>query len=205
MQTGTRQDILGVHYVFNNTHNTWMTEAWLYVYCLPDYMSSLYGIPEGSVEMENARHEVHLRNAERLKSLCFKNGGIYIKLGQHIGQLVKLIVPLPFQCIFRYIILSSVFSFLRFLLCVAHSRDCYPCQDYLVPREFVQTMRNSTLNKCPIQTFAQVRDVFLAELGLYPSEVCSACSLLYASAFSLLPTCQKSWILLTGWDVHGSY
>jgi predicted unusual protein kinase regulating ubiquinone biosynthesis (AarF/ABC1/UbiB family) len=180
MQTGTRQDILGVHYVFNNTHNTWMTEAWLYIYCLPDYMSSLYGISEGSVEMENARHEVHLRNAERLKNLCFKNGGIYIKLGQHIGQLVKLIVT--------------------------HSRDCYPCQDYLVPREFVQTMRNSTLNKCPIQTFAQVRDVFLAELGLYPSEVCSACSLSYASVFCFLPTCQKrldlvgmmgcAWVLL---------
>lgn len=51
-----------------------------------------------------------------------------------------------------------------------------------MPREFVQTMRNSTLNKCPIQTFAQVRDVFLAELGLYPSEVCSASST-YASAF----------------------
>lgn len=95
-----------------------------------DYLVTLYGIPEGSAKMEDARHQVHVRNAERLKNLCFKNGGIYIKLGQHIGQL-----------------------------------------DYLVPREFVQTMRASTLNRCPIQTFAQVRDVFLAELGLYPSEV----------------------------------
>lgn len=63
-------------------------------------MLTLYGIPEGSVAMEKARHEVHLRNAERLKDLCFKNGGIYIKLGQHIGQLVRLIISFPFQCIF---------------------------------------------------------------------------------------------------------
>lgn len=95
-----------------------------------DYIVTLYGVPEGSAKMEEARHQVHVRNAERLKNLCFKNGGIYIKLGQHIGQM-----------------------------------------DYLVPHEFVQTMRASTLNRCPIQTFAQVRDVFLAELGLYPTEI----------------------------------
>lgn len=34
----------------------------------------------------------YLRSAHKLKELCFKNGGIYIKLGQHIGQLVCYIV-----------------------------------------------------------------------------------------------------------------
>ncbi len=47
---------------------------------LVDYVYSLYGTPEG-VERDVARHEVHLRSANRLQDLCFKNGGTYIKLG----------------------------------------------------------------------------------------------------------------------------
>jgi aarF domain-containing kinase len=53
-----------------------------------DYQYSLYGLPEESAEREAAQHEAHMRCANRLQALCFKNGGIYIKLGQHIGQLV---------------------------------------------------------------------------------------------------------------------
>lgn len=55
---------------------------------MADYKYSLYGLPEGSEEREAAKHETHIRCANRLQALCFKNGGIYIKLGQHIGQLV---------------------------------------------------------------------------------------------------------------------
>lgn len=54
-----------------------------------DYLMSLQGLPEGSIEKDSATHEVHLRNAHRLKELCCANGGIYIKFGQHIGQLVS--------------------------------------------------------------------------------------------------------------------
>jgi predicted unusual protein kinase regulating ubiquinone biosynthesis (AarF/ABC1/UbiB family) len=32
-----------------------------------------------------ARHDVHLRFANKLQKLWLKNGGIYIKFGQHIG------------------------------------------------------------------------------------------------------------------------
>jgi len=32
----------------------------------------------------------HERGAERLLQLCFANGGVYTKLGQHIGQLVSV-------------------------------------------------------------------------------------------------------------------
>lgn len=53
-----------------------------------DYEYSLLGLPEGSTEYSKVKHEVHLRSARKLQDLCFKNGGIYIKLGQHIGQLV---------------------------------------------------------------------------------------------------------------------
>jgi aarF domain-containing kinase len=60
----------------------------LFFVLLLDYEYSLWGIPEGSSKREKIKHEVHLRSAQRLRDLCFKNGGIYIKLGQHLGQLV---------------------------------------------------------------------------------------------------------------------
>jgi hypothetical protein len=55
-----------------------------------NYVYSLYGIPKG-VERNVARHEVHLHSINRLQDLYFKNGGIYIKLSHHIGQLVHLL------------------------------------------------------------------------------------------------------------------
>ncbi|KAL4575022.1 hypothetical protein LXL04_021862 [Taraxacum kok-saghyz] len=58
-----------------------------------DYEYSLMGLPEGSDERAKVKHELHTRNARRLEELCFKNGGIYIKLGQHVGQLEYLVPP----------------------------------------------------------------------------------------------------------------
>lgn len=55
-----------------------------------DYEYSLWGLPESSIERSKAKHEVHIRSAHKLQDLCFKNGGIYIKLGQHLSQLVSL-------------------------------------------------------------------------------------------------------------------
>ncbi|KAJ4720059.1 Protein kinase [Melia azedarach] len=95
-----------------------------------DYEYSLWGLPEGSSERARVKHEVHLRSARKLQDLCFKNGGIYIKLGQHIGNL-----------------------------------------EYLVPQEYVQTMRESMLNKCPVSSYEQVCDVFKKELGETPDKV----------------------------------
>ena len=60
----------------------------VYTFVFTDYKYSLYNLAEESLEWEKAKHEAHIRSATRLKDLCFKNGGIYIKLGQHIGQLV---------------------------------------------------------------------------------------------------------------------
>ncbi|XXG70323.1 hypothetical protein AAC387_Pa06g3106 [Persea americana] len=95
-----------------------------------DYEYSLWGLPEGSAERSKAKHEVHTRSARRLQELCFQNGGIYIKLGQHIGQL-----------------------------------------EYLVPQEYVQTMRASMLNRCPVSSYDQVCEVFMKELGSMPHEI----------------------------------
>ncbi|GAV85603.1 ABC1 domain-containing protein [Cephalotus follicularis] len=95
-----------------------------------DYEYSLWGLPEGNSERKKVKHEVHLRSARKLQELCFKNGGIYIKLGQHIGQL-----------------------------------------EYLVPEEYVRTMRESMLNKCPISSYEQVSEVIKKELGQTPEEI----------------------------------
>ncbi|XP_057980529.1 putative ABC1 protein At2g40090 isoform X2 [Malania oleifera] len=95
-----------------------------------DYEYSLLGLPEGSVERSRVKHEVHIRSAQKLQELCFRNGGIYIKLGQHIGQL-----------------------------------------EYLVPQEYVQTMRESMLNRCPVSSYDQVCEVFKKELGGLPDEI----------------------------------
>lgn len=95
-----------------------------------DYEYSLWGLAEESDERSTVKHEVHLRSARKLQELCFKNGGIYIKLGQHIGQL-----------------------------------------EYLVPQEYVQTMRESMLNKCPVSSYDQVCEVFKKELGETPDKI----------------------------------
>lgn len=50
------------------------------------------GLPEDSAERAKVKHEVHTRSARKLEDLCFKNGGIYIKLGQHVGQHVGQLV-----------------------------------------------------------------------------------------------------------------
>lgn len=95
-----------------------------------DYEYSLWGLPEGSPEHAKVKHEVHLRSAHKLQDLCFKNGGIYIKLGQHIGQL-----------------------------------------EYLVPEEYVTTMRESMLNRCPVSSYDQVCEVIKKELGGPPDKI----------------------------------
>ncbi|CAA7389902.1 unnamed protein product [Spirodela intermedia] len=95
-----------------------------------DYKYSLWGLNEGSVEHARVKHEVHLRGANRLQDLCFRNGGIYIKLGQHIAQL-----------------------------------------EYVLPQEYVQTMRASMLKCCPVSSYDQLCEVFSKELGKLPEEV----------------------------------
>lgn len=65
-----------------------------------DYEYSLWGLPEGSAERAKVKHEVHMRGALRLEELCFRNGGIYIKLGQHLGQL-EYLVPEEYVRIMR--------------------------------------------------------------------------------------------------------
>jgi hypothetical protein len=57
-----------------------------------DYGWSLRGL-DGAAYAEE-KSACHLRSARKLVDLAFKNGAIYIKAGQHIGQLVSCNVGL---------------------------------------------------------------------------------------------------------------
>lgn len=56
-----------------------------------DYKFSLRGCDDCSEYSLKAWSECHRRSAERLLDLCCKNGGIFIKVGQHIAALQYLV------------------------------------------------------------------------------------------------------------------
>ncbi len=65
-----------------------MALAWLTLTTVHlDYKLSLRG--KTGAEREEALELCHARGARRMMELCFANGGIYIKLGQHVGQMVS--------------------------------------------------------------------------------------------------------------------
>jgi len=50
---------------------------------------------ENSDNNNKTWHELHTRGAQKMLTMCLANGGIYVKLGQHIAQL-DYIVPEPY-------------------------------------------------------------------------------------------------------------
>ncbi|KAI8470915.1 MAG: ABC1 family-domain-containing protein [Monoraphidium minutum] len=56
-----------------------------------DYKTSLAAAPPSGPARQAALSACHQRGADRLLALCFKNGGIYTKLGQHLAQLDHLV------------------------------------------------------------------------------------------------------------------
>ena len=87
-----------------------------------DYQTTLRHLDGDALDA--AKKQCHQRGADRLLELAFKNGGIYIKLGQHIA-----------------------------------------CLDYLLPSEYVMTMRAHLLDRCPISPFSSVRQIILEDFG----------------------------------------
>ena len=61
-----------------------------------DYKFSLRGLDDESYQ--KALKDCHERSAFKLQKLCFANGGIYIKLGQHVAQLVGHVCSLCLPC-----------------------------------------------------------------------------------------------------------
>ncbi|XP_038071512.1 aarF domain-containing protein kinase 1-like [Patiria miniata] len=56
-----------------------------------DYKFTLFGVDPGSERYNKLKSKVHLRSAQRLYRLCCKNGGVFIKAGQHVGALDYLL------------------------------------------------------------------------------------------------------------------
>ena len=107
-----------------------LRESGICIYAIVDYSWSLRGVEDTA--LEKVRSECHERGAQRLLGLCFANGGIYIKLGQHLGML-----------------------------------------DHLLPLEYVETMRNNLLDRCPVSSLKEVHRTIEEDFNAPVSEVFS--------------------------------
>ncbi|XP_071486995.1 aarF domain-containing protein kinase 1-like [Diadema antillarum] len=94
-----------------------------------DYKLSLMGKEKGSDVYQDCMSKVHQRSAERLCRLCCSNGGVFIKLGQHVGAL-----------------------------------------DYLLPKEYVETMK-VLHNNAPQSSFKEITRVVEEDLGVKVGDV----------------------------------
>ena len=56
-----------------------------------DYKRTLAGQFLSEESYEEAKSECHLRSANHLLKLCCDNGGVFVKVGQHIGALDYLL------------------------------------------------------------------------------------------------------------------
>lgn len=52
-----------------------------------DYKKSLWNVEKTSELYNELLSQVHSRSANQLRDLCFRNAGLYIKVGQHLGSL----------------------------------------------------------------------------------------------------------------------
>ena len=75
--------------------------------CGPDYKWSLSNL--SGEAYAQAKRRCHARGADRLQKLCFANQGVYIKLGQHIAQLVCTAMSCTpvFSHIYKHLLDSS--------------------------------------------------------------------------------------------------
>lgn len=55
-----------------------------------DYKWSLRSLESGTPQYSKVMREIHLRSALRLREMCSLNGGLFIKVGQHVGALEYL-------------------------------------------------------------------------------------------------------------------
>ena len=59
-------------------------------YCILDYKYSLANVEYNSKEYYKDRSVVHGRVSERILHLSLKNRGVYLKAGQYIGNLERV-------------------------------------------------------------------------------------------------------------------
>lgn len=58
-----------------------------------DYKVTLWNVDPNSEDYQKIKSKIHTRSAERLRDVCLDNGGVFIKVGQHIGSLDYLLPP----------------------------------------------------------------------------------------------------------------
>ncbi|XP_070578441.1 aarF domain-containing protein kinase 1-like [Ptychodera flava] len=61
------------------------------VYIFADYKITLKGVDRKSEVYRQLMSKIHLRSAIRLREMCCANGGVFIKVGQHVGALEYLL------------------------------------------------------------------------------------------------------------------
>jgi len=98
----------------------------------------------------------HARGAARVRDLCHANGGVYVKLGQHVATLVRAGEEKVCRALARARRADPPPS---------PSAPPFPRQDHLLPSEYVSEMRATMLNACPPSPYADVAATVEAELG----------------------------------------
>ncbi|CAK8682618.1 unnamed protein product [Clavelina lepadiformis] len=84
------QDVLDLtHYPIFRAIRTGITTASIIL----DYKWSLYKLEVDSKEYETAKSQTHSRSAKKMLTLCWRNRGTYIKVGQHLGGMDYLLPP----------------------------------------------------------------------------------------------------------------
>ncbi|XP_059666761.1 putative ABC1 protein At2g40090 isoform X2 [Cornus florida] len=88
--------------------------------------------------------------------------------GQELNMKFTSGVPAGFKnYVFRMV--ASILSLVNIL--VSWYAFTILFEEYLIPQEYVQTMRESMLNKCPVSSYDQVHEVVKKELGGTPDEI----------------------------------
>lgn len=171
--------------------------------CCADYKVSLGSVPEGDkAAREQQLHACHQRSADKLLKLCFDNGGIYIKLGQHIGQLVRehthvLCLLLGCQRVTSFDCLDTIGGthfWCHMPPCAVLWLCCAVAQDHLLPEEYVLTMRQHMLDRCPVSSYAEVRQIISEDLGAPPEQLFSSFSEAPIASASLAQVSRGSWV-----------
>ncbi|XP_072032630.1 aarF domain-containing protein kinase 1-like [Amphiura filiformis] len=56
-----------------------------------DYKKTLFHVDDSTEQYKELKSQVHWRSAEKLRQMCCKNGGIFVKIGQYLGSLDYLL------------------------------------------------------------------------------------------------------------------
>jgi hypothetical protein len=84
-------------------------------------------------------------------------------------------------------------------LALAANTVLFNLQDYILPVEYVNTMRDYMLDKCPVSSYKDIAEVIEQDLGRKPEELFASIEQVPIASASLaqvqmLTSCMNSWI-----------